>query len=229
MAAALLNTTGQNFQTTRDHIAYLISLGLLERQPGKSLRVALSETAAAQLHQALSSAAAELPNVARKLAATLPADMADEFGGADATLNLRSGLPLQQEPLARHYLVIKEPEAAQRRLALLPGSLTIGRVPPAGLLLESAEISRAHCRIDVQGDRVSVTDLNSTNGTFVDGSRIEGMVALPHGAALQVGAYVLACEYQSELDVSDAESTQRRAEGLAASTLLPTRRPNTRA
>src|SRR5262249_22098087 len=43
MAATLLNLTGQNFQTTRDHIAYLISLGLLERQPGKSLRVALSE------------------------------------------------------------------------------------------------------------------------------------------------------------------------------------------
>ena len=42
MAASLLNLTGQNFQTTRDHIAYLISLGLLERQPGKSLRVALS-------------------------------------------------------------------------------------------------------------------------------------------------------------------------------------------
>ena len=43
MAASLLNLTGQNFQTTRDHIAYLTTLGLLERQPGKSLRVALSD------------------------------------------------------------------------------------------------------------------------------------------------------------------------------------------
>ena len=34
MAATLLNLTGQNFQTTRDHISYLMSLGLLERQPG---------------------------------------------------------------------------------------------------------------------------------------------------------------------------------------------------
>src|SRR5215469_6796771 len=53
MAANLLNLTGQNFQTTRDHIAYLISLGLLERQPGKSLRVSLSQRAATELHQAL--------------------------------------------------------------------------------------------------------------------------------------------------------------------------------
>ena len=34
MAAALLDLTGQNFQTTRDHIAYLIDLGLLERKRG---------------------------------------------------------------------------------------------------------------------------------------------------------------------------------------------------
>ena len=58
MAASLLNLTGQNFQTTRDHIAYLISLSLLERQPGKSLRVALSEQAATEFHQALGVAAA---------------------------------------------------------------------------------------------------------------------------------------------------------------------------
>ena len=81
MAASLLTLTGQNFQTTRDHIAYLIALGLLERQPGKSLRVALSESAAERFHQALGITAAALPEVARSLAATLPAgasDMADD-------------------------------------------------------------------------------------------------------------------------------------------------------
>ena len=67
MAASLLNLTGQNFQTTRDHIAYLISLGLLERQSGKSLRVALSDLAA-EFHQALGAAASALPEVARSLA-----------------------------------------------------------------------------------------------------------------------------------------------------------------
>jgi hypothetical protein len=51
MAASLLNLTGQNFQTTRDHLAYLVSLSLLERQPGKSLRVALSEQAATEFHR----------------------------------------------------------------------------------------------------------------------------------------------------------------------------------
>ncbi len=221
MAAALLNQTGQNFQTTRDHIAYLMTLGLLERQSGKSLRVALSDSAAAQLHQALGAAAASLPDVARKLADTLPAE--DEVD-AEATLNLRAGVALRQELGARHYIVIKEPRAARRRIALT-GSLTIGRVPPSGLLLESAEISRAHCRIDVQGDQVSVTDLNSTNGTFVGGRRIDSTVELPHGAVLQVGSYVLTCEHQSDIDAGTADSTQR-SDGIA---LLRDRRSRTSA
>ena len=48
-------------------------LGLLERQPGKSLRVALSESAAAEFHRAFGTAAGALPEVARSLAATSPA------------------------------------------------------------------------------------------------------------------------------------------------------------
>ena len=84
MAASLLNLTGQNFQTTRDHIAYLTGLGLLERQPGKSLRVALSESAAAEFHRAFGTAAGALPEVARSLAAASPAHTADPRGRSDA-------------------------------------------------------------------------------------------------------------------------------------------------
>ena len=221
MAATLLNLTGQNFQTTRDHIAYLISLGLFERQTGKSLRVALSEEAAKQLHQALGEAAASLPGVARSLADSVPEsdrhsfDEASGHGDAsvEVTLNLRPGAltAAQQEP--RHYLVIVKPASAQRRIALLEGSLTIGRVPPCDLLLETAEVSRAHCRIDVAGDEVFVTDLKSTNGTIVDNQRIEDKVELAHGATLQVGSYVMTCEYQSQSDAAVADRTQRRVGG----------------
>ena len=61
----------------------------------------------------------------------------------------------------RHHPVIVQPQSAARRIALT-GSLTIGRAPPNGLLPEGSEVSRAHCRIDVAGDEVSVTNLNST-------------------------------------------------------------------
>jgi len=219
MAASLLNLTGQNFQTTRDHIAYLIALGLLERQSGKSLRVALSEQAATEFHQALGAAAATLPEVARSLAAASPDDATVE-----ATLNLRSAQAMQllanTEP--RHHLAILQPESAVRRVALPPGTLTIGRASPSTLLLEGPEVSRTHCRIDVDGDEVTVTDLNSTNGTFVDNKRLSGTGELVHGALLRIGNYVLTCEYQSALRAEQADST--RKDTFAGVTVLRPRR-----
>jgi len=221
MAANLLNLTGQNFQTTRDHIAYLISLGLLERQPGKSLRVSLSESAAAEFHQALGSAAAALPEVARRLAATV----VDEDPSLDSTLNMTPAQARQllaNEP--QHHLVILQPESAVRRVALPPGSLVIGRAPPSALLLEGAEVSRTHCRIDVAGDEVSVTDLNSTNSTFVDNAKLAGTTAaLPHGKLLRIGNYIMTCEYQSVLELEAADSTQRKASFAGVTVLRPRR------
>ena len=102
----------------------------------------------------------------------------------------------QAAPEPQHHLVILQPESAVRRVALPPGPLTIGRAPPCALLLEGADVSRVHCRIDVEGDEVSVTDLNSTNGTFVDKKRLAGTAPLPHGTLLRIGTYVMTCEYQ---------------------------------
>jgi hypothetical protein len=228
MAAALLNLTGQNFQTTRDHISYLISLGLLERQPGKSLRVALADAAAKEFSQALATAAAALPEVARNFGVMNedPESPFAEDPSIEATLNLRSGALRSVSPKSLHHLVILQPESAVRRLALMPGALTIGRAAPCALLLDGPEISRAHCRIDVDGNEVSVTDLNSTNGTFVDNKRLSGSTPLSHGALLRIGNYVMTCEYQSEAGREDADSTQRRP-GFAEVTILRPRRGRT--
>ncbi len=61
MAAALLAQIRQNLQTTRDHIGYLIKLGLMERRAGRALRLALAESAGREFDQALTEAAEELP------------------------------------------------------------------------------------------------------------------------------------------------------------------------
>ncbi len=196
-----------------------MSLGLLARQPGKSLRVALAESAVPRFHQALAAAAASLPDVARGLAASQPVDMA-----ADATLNLRPdphGMAPSAGAPARHHLVIVQPQSAVRRIALT-GSLSIGRAPPCGLLLEGSEVSRAHCRIDVADEEVSVTDLNSTNGTFVDDRRVTGTELLRHGALLRIGGYAMTCEYQSAMAADATDSTQRKT--AASVTLLRPRR-----
>ena len=103
-----------------------------------------------------------------------------------------------------------------RRVPLPAGSLTIGRAPPSALLLEGAEVSRTHCRIDVAGDEVSVTDLNSTNGTFVDNKRLSGTAPFNHGSMLRIGNYVVTCEYQSVLQAESADTTQKASFGDVA-------------
>jgi len=59
-------------------------------------------------------------------------------------------------------------------------------------------ISRAHARIDRVKNQALLTDLDSTNGTFLDGKRIVPQVAaiLHNGAALQLGNLLLRVEFR---------------------------------
>jgi two-component system cell cycle response regulator len=49
--------------------------------------------------------------------------------------------------------------------------ITIGRDPDNDIALESDAVSRFHARIDHRGDDVTLADLSSTNGTFVNNER----------------------------------------------------------
>src|SRR5262249_44121608 len=60
---------------------------------------------------------------------------------------------------------------------LLPGRIAIGRGPGANLNLNAIDVSRSHCLVDVGPDGVvTLTDLDSLNGTDVNGVRIAGTV-----------------------------------------------------
>jgi len=76
----------------------------------------------------------------------------------------------------------------ERTFRLLPGSMrTLGRATGADFIVDAALVSRVHCRLTVLKDgTLEVRDLESTNGTFVNGSRIE-RARLQAGDRLQVG------------------------------------------
>jgi pSer/pThr/pTyr-binding forkhead associated (FHA) protein len=71
---------------------------------------------------------------------------------------------------------------------LLPGHLrTIGRSAGATFVVDVPLISRVHCRLTVADDgSVEVTDLDSTNGTWIDGEKI-ATAPLAEGQVLRVG------------------------------------------
>ncbi len=74
-----------------------------------------------------------------------------------------------------------------KRLKLSNGEFVIGRDEDISLRITSAEVSRRHCVIRVSGDDATIEDLDSSNGTFVDGFPIKGITPLHAGCVLTVG------------------------------------------
>jgi len=78
-----------------------------------------------------------------------------------------------------------EPEKTFR---ILPGGVrTLGRATGADFSVDGALVSRVHCRlIATAGGGLEVRDLDSTNGTFVNGKRVE-TAQLQSGDRIQIG------------------------------------------
>jgi pSer/pThr/pTyr-binding forkhead associated (FHA) protein len=70
---------------------------------------------------------------------------------------------------------------------------TIGRADRADFVVDRALVSRLHCRLTAGEDKLEVEDLASTNGTFVNGKRVE-RAELVSGDRLRVGRIELTVE-----------------------------------
>jgi S-DNA-T family DNA segregation ATPase FtsK/SpoIIIE len=70
---------------------------------------------------------------------------------------------------------------------LSPGSVkTIGRAIGADLILDAPLVSRVHCRLEANDETLEVIDLESTNGIYVNGDRVQRRHMIP-GDRLKVG------------------------------------------
>jgi hypothetical protein len=90
-----------------------------------------------------------------------------------------------------HGLQVEDADLGEDMFPVESGSVKIGRTPPADIVLAHKSISREHCVIGLANDELLVTDLSSTNGTFVDGARVLRTTLLPVGSVLTVGQVTL--------------------------------------
>jgi pSer/pThr/pTyr-binding forkhead associated (FHA) protein len=76
----------------------------------------------------------------------------------------------------------------EKTFRILPGGVrTLGRATGADFSVDGALVSRVHCRlIATAGGGLEVRDLDSTNGTFVNGKRVQ-TAQLEPGDRLQIG------------------------------------------
>jgi two-component system cell cycle response regulator len=91
----------------------------------------------------------------------------------------------------RAVLTLQSGAEAGRVVALAPEKpTTLGRADECTIAFDEARLSRVHARITYIGGMWMLSDEGSTNGTFVNGARIEQSSALEDGARLGLGGTV---------------------------------------
>src|SRR5262245_26476526 len=96
-----------------------------------------------------------------------------------------------EESAERCYLVVTigAGQGARTRVVPLPGAkeVTFGRLPTCTVHVEHDSVSRTHARVVKRGAHVTVEDLDSRNGTWINGKRIKGPQRVSPGDEIVVG------------------------------------------
>jgi pSer/pThr/pTyr-binding forkhead associated (FHA) protein len=123
---------------------------------------------------------------------------------------------------AMEVKLIVERGTSQKRVYVLPATATtIGRRQDCELRIPSSDVSRRHCVLTIDDNYLKVEDLDSVNGTFVNGARVVGKQIVRPGDRLEVGPvrflvkYELSPEAVNRLEQTvDAQSLQEELEDL---------------
>ncbi len=95
-----------------------------------------------------------------------------------------------------------------REVRLQSPETVIGRLKGCGVRIPSAQVSRTHCRLLFQNGYLQIEDLNSFNGTYLNGARIWGVEVVKPGDQVSVGPVTFVVDYkmnQWESDLSHEE------------------------
>lgn len=110
----------------------------------------------------------------------------EESATAKATSSPASR-PRVETPKARVVIISGDEAGAAYPLK---GVVSIGRAESNTISLRDAKVSRQHAQIQQQGEEFVVLDLNSSNGTYVNGQKVEEYV-LANGDEITIGDYVM--------------------------------------
>lgn len=134
----------------------------------------------------------------------IPSMWPDDDGEASQTDQTALISSMNARSKKRPAVMVMAGSSAGRVLTIATSKVTLGRSKQADFTLTDQGISRLHCEIASTGGGYSITDLGSTNGTLVNGGRID-CVPLKPGDRIQLGP-----EAVLQFDLYDEEQ-----EGLA--------------
>ena len=102
-----------------------------------------------------------------------------------------------QQPIRTRYRHLVVIDGQNERVTLHGGRNVIGRGSGADVRITDTGISREHAEISTDGVLATIVDLQSTNGTLVNGQRVT-RAALRHGDVIRLGRSVLVYRYEPE-------------------------------
>jgi pSer/pThr/pTyr-binding forkhead associated (FHA) protein len=88
---------------------------------------------------------------------------------------------------AQYRLVVRQGPIPGQIFELNRNEIMIGRDIANDFVVNDAEVSRKHAKLTLEGDRYKIEDLNSTNGTYIDGQRLIGPHVLAIGEIIMFG------------------------------------------
>lgn len=91
---------------------------------------------------------------------------------------MTEGPPYLVDPAGQHHLLSGE-------------AITIGRAVENDIVITSKKVSRDHARVQRAGRKVQLEDLNSANGTYLNGERLMAVAELHEGDEITIGEVTL--------------------------------------
>jgi pSer/pThr/pTyr-binding forkhead associated (FHA) protein len=130
--------------------------------------------------------------------------------------------------MSRSYFLVNQTFLSPAtNFALTPGKFILGRSITCDLQVPDVSLSRRHCEISVVDASITVSDLESYNGTFVDGERIQSS-PVTAGQRVQCGRVVFLValdnsplqQFDLENETHDPRYQKRRLTVKAAEKIL---------
>src|SRR5262245_51532922 len=91
-------------------------------------------------------------------------------------------------------IIVSGPDQPNQQFTFKERELAIGRAAGNDIVLRDINVSRRHARLVVHEGKYVIIDVESTNGTYVNGRRVRSPMVVGYDDRVQIGGYTLAIE-----------------------------------
>jgi len=112
-------------------------------------------------------------------------------------------------------LVHVRSDGRQQAVPLKPGKILIGRHDDCQIRIPAANVSRHHCEVVSGGSGVRIRDLGSSNGTYVNGHKVDD-VELSPGDVIEIGTLLFVVRIDGDPAVIDPEALSQHVKSAGS-------------